>query len=165
MQGENLSLQSLARSTRGVGVTDLREALEGRSGKSSPALTKPASISTLERGSFMMGADTISSGLALTPSRSSRKRAIASGNGEVRDVLNKLGIGKENGSSLLKASFPSLQKGNGRYVGSLQLFTISNGSRDTSAVQQLQRHPILHRPQHRTVCRTSHAYFVLDTCP
>jgi hypothetical protein len=119
MQGENISLQSLARSTRGVGVTDLREALEGRSGKSSPALAKPASISTLERGSWMTGSDTVSTGLALTPSRSSRKRAVTSGSGEVRDVLNKLGIGKQNGSSLLKSSFPSLQKSNGRYVGFL----------------------------------------------
>ena len=31
MHIENMSLQSLARSTRGVGVTDLRDALEGRS--------------------------------------------------------------------------------------------------------------------------------------
>jgi len=104
MQGENVSLQSLARSTRGVGVTDLREALEGRGSLSNPALAKPASISTLEHVSSLSGAE-----LKVKRPRS-RKRPITSENGEVRDVLNKLGIERQNGSSLLRASFPALQK-------------------------------------------------------
>ncbi|THV08394.1 hypothetical protein K435DRAFT_740455 [Dendrothele bispora CBS 962.96] len=106
MNIENLSLQSLARSNRGVGVTELREALEGRSSMSQTALNKAASISTLDHVSSILGSDN-----RLTPTRSrnrGKKRAVPSGSGEVRDVLNKLGLGKQNGS-LLKASFPALQ--------------------------------------------------------
>lgn len=108
MHIENISQASLARSTRGVGVADLRGALEGRSSMSNPALTRPASISTLEH------APSTSEGgaLRLTQTRSrpgNKKRSVPTGAGEVRDVLNRLGIGKQNGS-LLKSSFPSLQK-------------------------------------------------------
>ncbi|KAG1752645.1 uncharacterized protein EDB91DRAFT_1243408 [Suillus paluster] len=100
---ENLSLQSLTRSVRGVGVTDLREALEGRAGASNPALVRRPSVSTLDHSPSL---DLRSSRLALTRSRSRpKKRAVTSSAGEVRDVLNRLGIGKQNGSSLLKASF------------------------------------------------------------
>ncbi|KAJ7590858.1 hypothetical protein C8J56DRAFT_934069 [Mycena floridula] len=105
MHIENISLQSLARSTRGVGVSDLREALEGRSSMSNPTLGRPSSISTLDHTSSIAG----DSRMARTRSRTrSKKRSVPSGPGEVRDVLNKLGIGKQNGS-LLKASFPALQ--------------------------------------------------------
>ncbi|ESK94402.1 cellular morphogenesis-related protein [Moniliophthora roreri MCA 2997] len=107
MHIDNFSLASLARSTRGVGVTDLREALEGRSSMSNPALARPSSISTLDHTSSIMAGD---HKLVQTRSRSRNKqRVIPSGSGEVRDVLNKLGLGKQNGS-LLKASFPSLQQ-------------------------------------------------------
>ncbi|KAG1840083.1 hypothetical protein DFJ58DRAFT_858586 [Suillus subalutaceus] len=100
---ENLSLQSLTRSVRGVGVTDLRDALEGRAGASNPALVRRPSVSTLECSPSV---DLRSSPLGLTRSRSRpKKRAVTSSAGEVRDVLNRLGIGKQNGSSLLKASF------------------------------------------------------------
>ncbi|KAG2154934.1 uncharacterized protein EDB93DRAFT_124660 [Suillus bovinus] len=102
---ENLSLQSLTRSVRGVGVTDLRDALEGRAGASNPALVRRPSVSTLECSPSL---DLRSSPLGLTRSRSRpKKRAVTSSAGEVRDVLNRLGIGKQNGSSLLKASFQS----------------------------------------------------------
>lgn len=112
MHIENISLQSLTRSTRGVGVTDLREALEGRSSMSNPNLTRPGSISTLDHGSSVMGGD---SRLAQSRSRTrAKKRAVPAGPGEVRDVLNRLGLGKQNGS-LLKASFPALQSEQ-RYV-------------------------------------------------
>jgi hypothetical protein len=106
---ENLSLQSLTRSVRGVGVTDLREALEGRAGASNPALVKPPSVSTLDHSPSL---DFRSTRLGLTRSRSrpNKKRAVTSSAGEVREVLNRLGIGKQNGSSLLKASFPTLHK-------------------------------------------------------
>lgn len=98
MNIENVSLHSLARSTRGVGVADLREALEGRS-MSNPALARPASISTLDHTSLIL--------VPQARSRSrTKKRGIPSGSGDVRDVLNRLGIGKQNGS-LLKASFPN----------------------------------------------------------
>lgn len=106
---ENISQQSLARSARGVGVADLRGALEGRHSMSSAALNRPPSLSTLEHASSM------SEGvLRLTQTRSRNKQRSTSSRrqGEVREVLHKLGIGK-NGS-LLKASFPSLQKSDHR---------------------------------------------------
>ena len=109
MHIENISLQSFARSTRGLGVTDLREALEGRSSMSNPALVRPPSISTLDRTSpSYMGGDSIR--LTQTRSRPTTKsRSARNGTGDVRDVLTRLGISKQN-SSLLKATFPTLQK-------------------------------------------------------
>lgn len=112
---ENLSLQSLARSSRGVGVNDLREALEGRGSMSNPALAKaPSIISTLDRASSIVGSDVIGprSSPAASRSRSKRSNHMGTG-GEVRDVLNKLGIGKQQqqgSNNLLKASFPAVQK-------------------------------------------------------
>lgn len=86
---------------------DLREALEGRSSMSNPTLAKPPSISTLDHASSFMGGE---NRLMQTRSRSrTKKRTPPSGAGEVRDVLNRLGIGKQNGS-LLKSSFPALPK-------------------------------------------------------
>lgn len=110
---ENLSLQSLTRSVRGVGVTDLREALEGRAGASNPTLARAPSVSTLDH---TMSFDLHVPRLAPTkPKPRFKKRAVTTGSGEVRDVLNKLGIGKPNGTSnLLKASFPSMQKSDQR---------------------------------------------------
>ncbi|KAJ6515740.1 hypothetical protein C8R45DRAFT_957459 [Mycena sanguinolenta] len=101
MHIENVSLQSLTRQTRGIGVTDLREALEGRSSMSNPALVKPPSLSTLDHTSSI-GAD---SRLMLPRSRKRSRRGPPSGPTEVRDVFNRLGIGKQNGS-MLKSSFP-----------------------------------------------------------
>jgi hypothetical protein len=113
MHIDNVSLHSLARSTRGVGVTDLREALEGRS-MSNPALVKAPSISTLDHPSSIGAGDLFSNRLTLSRSKSKKRRPATSGPDEVRDVLGKLGIGKQNGSSLLKASFPALQKADQR---------------------------------------------------
>lgn len=109
MHMNNMSLQSLARSTRGLGVTDLREALEGRSSMSNPALARPPSISTLDHASSLASGE---NGIRLTRSRSrnrSKKHGHPAGAGDVRDVLSKLGIGKQNGN-LLKASFSAVQK-------------------------------------------------------
>jgi len=105
MHIENISQQSLARSVRGVGVADLRGALEGRNSMSNANLNRPPSLSTLEHAS-----STSEGILRLTQTRSRNKQHSTAGRrpGEVREVLHKLGIGK-NGS-LLKASFPSLQK-------------------------------------------------------
>jgi hypothetical protein len=102
MQIENMSMQSLTRSNRGLGVTDLREALEGRGAMSNPNLTRPASISTLDHSTMTNG----DPALRLTLTRSRTKR---NAQGDVRDVLTKLGIGKQN-NNLLKASFPALSK-------------------------------------------------------
>jgi len=103
---ENMSLASLTRSVRGgVGVSDLREALEGRNNASNPALAKAPSVSTLDHTS------SYDHRLELTKVRSRpKKRSPTPGTGDVRDVLDKLGIGKQTGNNLLKASFPALQK-------------------------------------------------------
>jgi hypothetical protein len=116
MQVENLSLQSLARSTRGVGVTDLREAIQGRGSMSNSALVTQPSISTLDHTSSVGNGSETTNGLS--PSRSRKKLAA---NGEVRDVLNKLGIGKQPRSSLLKSSFPPVKKTDSRLVLALSL--------------------------------------------
>lgn len=109
MHIDNMSLQSLARSNRGVGVTDLREALEGRRSMSNPNLANRApSVSTLDHTSILAHGE--SPQYLLKPTRSRpQQRKIGSPN-EVRDVLNKLGIGKQNGTNMLKSSFPILQK-------------------------------------------------------
>ena len=108
MQIENLSLQSLSRSSR-VGVTDLREALEGRGSMSNPALANRApSLSTLDHAPTH--ADPSITKLRPISSRPDKPRS-AGGPAEVRDVLSKLHIGKPgNGSNLLRASFPGLQR-------------------------------------------------------
>lgn len=116
MHIDNVSLASLARSTKGVGVTDLREALEGRSSMSNPALAKAPSISTLDHASSVAGGDPTLNKPGLSRSRSKKRRTVTAGPDEVRDVLSKLGIGKQNGNNLLKASFPALQKADHRYV-------------------------------------------------
>ena len=113
MHAENLSMASLARSRRGVGVTDLREALEGRSSLSNPNLALSAaasasarvpSISTLDHGSASVPFS------KLAPTRSRPQQRAKPRPGEVRDVLNKLGIGRQNGGAILKSSFPAIQK-------------------------------------------------------
>lgn len=112
MNIDNISLHSLARSTRGVGVTDLREALEGRMSMSSATLAKAASISTLDHatptGDHFQHVQ--KSARPVTTSSAKRRKSNANGADDVRDVLKKLGLGKQNGSSLLKASFPPVQK-------------------------------------------------------
>jgi protein EFR3 len=112
MHIDNLSRASLARSTRGVGVTDLREALEGRNSMSNSNLRETAaSISTLDHTSA-----THADGLRLTPVRSrTQQRSKLAGPGEVKDVLNKLGIGKANGAGMLRPSFAT-KKPEQRYV-------------------------------------------------
>ncbi|PSS05382.1 hypothetical protein PHLCEN_2v3871 [Hermanssonia centrifuga] len=104
MHIENLSRASLARSTRGVGVTDLREALEGRSSLSNTNLANTAaSLSTLDHPSTVHG-----EAYKLAPVRSRpQQRSKLAGPADVKDVLNKLGIGKTNGNGMLKPSFSS----------------------------------------------------------
>ncbi|KAI0832301.1 hypothetical protein BC628DRAFT_1308939 [Trametes gibbosa] len=121
MHADNISMQSLARSGRGVGVTDLREALEGRSSMSNPNLAgRVPSISTLDHnssvfpgGSSLGGADQFAK---LTPQRSRPQQRAKPRPGEVRDVLNKLGIGRQNGGGALKSSFPAVQRTQPRYM-------------------------------------------------
>ncbi|KZT19277.1 hypothetical protein NEOLEDRAFT_982376 [Neolentinus lepideus HHB14362 ss-1] len=114
MHAENMSLASLSRFNRGVGVTDLREALEGRNSMSNPALVNKApSISTFDHSSMFTQPN---DRLTLRPTRSRpATRPQVAGSSEVRDMLNRLGIGRQNGnSSLLKASLAPLQKTDNR---------------------------------------------------
>ena len=123
MHAENLSMQSLARAGRGgVGVTDLREALEGRSSLSmsnpnlaaaaSAASARVPSISTLDHAPSHSG----DAAQRLTRARSRPEKSKLQLRGdplEVRDMLNRLHVGKggaANGSALLKSSFPVTQK-------------------------------------------------------
>jgi len=98
MNIDNLSLQSLGRFNRGVGVTDLRDALEGRNSMSNPALVnqKPASISTLDHASSFVNGDMVSNGHSAHPPRSTnvkRKKKLAVAQpGDVRNALDALGI-------------------------------------------------------------------------
>ncbi|KAH9918217.1 uncharacterized protein BXZ73DRAFT_92274 [Epithele typhae] len=118
---KNLSMQSLARTGRpGVGVTDLREALEGRPSlsMSNPNLAAAAaasarvpSISTLDHTSSVFPDNATGfSRLTQTRSRGQAQTRARPRPGEVKDVLNKLGIGKQNGSAVLKSSFPGIQR-------------------------------------------------------
>jgi hypothetical protein len=101
MHIENLSLASLNQAKRGVGVTDLREALSGRASMSNAALSARApSVMTGDRVSSVLPE------IALRPvkSRTDKKR-MAGGGTEVRDVLSRLGIGSRpstTGNSLLR---------------------------------------------------------------
>lgn len=103
MQIENLSMQSL--STRALGVSDLREALEGKNSMSNPALARPPSVSTYDYTSSMTG--------GLSPMRPrSRARSVKkgrTGSGDVKDVLSMIGIGKQD-ANLLKAPLANLSR-------------------------------------------------------
>jgi protein EFR3 len=109
MHIENLSLASLNQGKRGVGVTDLREALSGRASMSNAALSARApSVMTGDRVSSILPE------IALRPvkSRTDKKR-LAGGPTEVRDVLSRLGIGSRpsaTGSSLLRNASLSTPK-------------------------------------------------------
>lgn len=98
MQVDNLSLQSLTRSVRGIGISELREALDSRSGfhTYSPE-TRPPSISVRSAVSgerLVVNADN-------TRSRSPLPKPpiFNGGNADVHDILNQLGIGTQSGAS------------------------------------------------------------------
>ena len=103
MHISNLSLQSLARSNHGVGVNDLREALEGRGGISSLALSQERTPSVISMGATHSGASRESSILPSPLSVSRPRSRVLSGGSPaaVKDVLDRLGIGaqKPTGSS------------------------------------------------------------------
>jgi len=91
MHIDNKSLQSLARSSRNVGVGDLREALEGRASanRSATALGYSPSLSSVGHASTADGA------VADVPMRPRSSSTLKGTNGDVKDILNKLGIGKQ----------------------------------------------------------------------
>ena len=84
-----------------MGVGDLREALEGRTSanRSATALGYTPSLSSV-------GHTSIGDGPAYAPPRPRFARAMKGTNGEVKDILNKLGIGKQQ-SARLKGVFRS----------------------------------------------------------
>jgi protein EFR3 len=115
MNIDNVSLQSLGRFNRAVGVTELREALEGRSSMSNSALVnKPASVSTLDNSSSLRDGDAgLGNHMGAPPSkaRSYVKKKLPGAPGDVRDALNKLGVGggSRPNRAALRTSF-SIQK-------------------------------------------------------
>ncbi|KAF7967328.1 hypothetical protein HWV62_34705 [Athelia sp. TMB] len=108
MNVDNISLHSLARSTRGVGVTDLREALEGRNSMSNPTLGKTPSFSTLEHAASV--GDHINGRGTIRPvSTSTAKRRKSNANGADDNALIEGGLAGSLGDEVLNA-FSMLQK-------------------------------------------------------
>ncbi len=101
MSIDNQSLASLARTTRGVGVEDLREALEGRGSMSNTNLGSHANspYSDSDHRSHRNQRDVDLSKIALTAAH--KQRRLAKGEpGGVADVLDRLGIGKQPSSKV-----------------------------------------------------------------
>ena len=74
------------------------------SNMSNPNLVNTAaSLSTLDQTSIAHGGEAYK----LTPVRSRPQRTKLAGPAEVKDVLNKLGIGKVNGAGMLRPPFAS----------------------------------------------------------
>lgn len=137
MNIDNLSLQSLGKFNRGVGVTDLRDALEGRSSMSNPTLVapRPASVNTLDRstsvnhGSVHNALSVRSSGPRRVVSATTKqKKRVPGAPGEVKDALDRLGIGspKLNGSTL-KTSFKSPSNRSESPYGFYKFYPSSDG--------------------------------------
>lgn len=117
MHIENLSLQSLTRSTRGVGVNDLRDALEGRSGMSSSALVQTApSVSSYDYAAYSIRSSEVRQTDSGRSSRAARVKQPFNKDSpnEVRDVLNRLGIGPKRANSPLKPSHLNTRHSNAR---------------------------------------------------
>lgn len=104
MHIDNKSLASLARSSRNVGVGDLREALEGRASANRSLVglgyNGSPSMSSIGHHSTSMdhSGDASAPGLSQLQARLRATNAIKEANGEVKDILNKLGIGKQSGA-------------------------------------------------------------------
>jgi hypothetical protein len=124
MHIDNKSLQSL-RSSRNVGVGDLREALEGRAsanrsvigfGYGTPSLSSAGHHSLLEgRHAHANDGDGMDVGHHLQ-ARLKAASAVRESKGEVKDILNKLGIGKQvggrrPGKGVFKAPLTPKRKG------------------------------------------------------
>ena len=118
MNIDNLSLQSLGKFNRGVGVTELRDALEGRSSMSNPALVgpRPASVTTLERPTpetirHSPSVRSVGARRAVSAAAGQKKK-VPGAPQDVKDALDRLGIGspKVNGSMLKTMSKPPSTK-------------------------------------------------------
>ncbi|KZT53297.1 hypothetical protein CALCODRAFT_440295 [Calocera cornea HHB12733] len=103
MHIDNISLQSVARSGKGGGVDTLREALEGR------GLGPSASVTTFDRVSSQ-GHNSLSVP-GSRPVSAGRERMLKTSPSEVRDALDKLGIGKQTqANGKLRSPFPILER-------------------------------------------------------
>ena len=119
MHISNMSLQSLTRSARAVGVNDLREALEGRRSLSNLALSqaRAPSVSSFGAATYSAGSGEESNiSRIFRPERPKRRLLDGESPREVRDMLDKLGIGAKNGANLLKTSLSSRQKSSKGFV-------------------------------------------------
>lgn len=104
MHISNLSLQSLTRSNRAVGVNDLRDALEGRAGASSVAIGQGRAPSIASLGATISGASGESHAgypALLAVPKAKTRVLIGENPGEVKEVLDKLGIGGHNKMAML----------------------------------------------------------------
>jgi hypothetical protein len=120
MNIDNLSLQSLGKLNRGVGVTELRDALEGRSSMSNPALVpRPSSVKTFEHTtpegheSLRHSVSVRSAGTRRVVSAATRqKKKVPGAPRDVKDALDSLGIGspKMNKGTLRSLSRSPLNK-------------------------------------------------------
>lgn len=114
MSNDNKSLASIARTARGVGVEDLREALEGRGSMSNLHLPSGAySISNDgdHRTSINGTArDVPLARLAAASAHHRNKKAPLNRPGDVADVLNKLGIGQQKPDKMLHTPFAAITK-------------------------------------------------------
>lgn len=92
-------------------MSDLRDALEGRSGMSNLALSQHNAPSVSSFGQATLSAGSGESAVNL-PGMARANRRVLNGQStkEVRDVLDKLGIGARNGASLFKASLSARQR-------------------------------------------------------
>ncbi|KAG8895969.1 plasma membrane localization protein [Tulasnella sp. 408] len=110
MHIDNQSLASLARTARGVGVEDLRDALDGRGSMSNTNLASSAqSFSTNADHKSNRRLDPGLGKVALVAAAKQRKVTKSSPE-EVADVLNKLGIGKQTSSKMLHTPLQVPQK-------------------------------------------------------
>lgn len=109
MSNDNKSLASLARTARGVGVDDLRDALEGRGSTSNTNLASGAySLSTEGHGDYrpMHGGKEVSLARVAVASAHNKSRKVSMNRpGDVADVLNKLGIGQQKTDTMLHTPF------------------------------------------------------------
>ncbi|OCB87558.1 hypothetical protein A7U60_g5464 [Sanghuangporus baumii] len=101
MHISNLSLQSLTRSNRGVGVNDLRDALEGRGAMSNIALSQGRAPSVASIGATHSGAsgESATSPSIWSATRPRPRLLIGESRKDVKNVLDKLGIGSNKTTS------------------------------------------------------------------
>ncbi|KZP00005.1 hypothetical protein CALVIDRAFT_533671 [Calocera viscosa TUFC12733] len=103
MHIDNISLQSVARSGKGGGVDTLREALEGRALGASASVTTFDRISSQGHGNLLVPTS--------RPASAGRERMLKSSASEVRDALDKLGIGKQTqANGKLRSPFPIAER-------------------------------------------------------